>query len=250
MVGVINGRPTSFRSAQEAVSWALRTGMSKNAAAAAVSIPSQLLPQSQVSTLQQQPPSSSSSGQAPPPPVFGAPRAADAAASSSSSLGVIAEAGASSSEAGASPWGAPPLPSSSAGAPPLVWRTPLLQTHKFWTGWYQGLSAAFLKCPAPKMLLLAGTDRLDKELTIGQMQGRFQLQVMPQAGHAIHEDEPLKAAEHLLAFLKRFRIGEPPMVLPRAPPGMRPVLPVAAGPLLAAAAAAPPPATAADPRSR
>jgi hypothetical protein len=32
------------------------------------------------------------------------------------------------------------------------------------------------------MLLLAGTDRLDKALTIGQMQGRFQLVLMPTAG--------------------------------------------------------------------
>lgn len=39
--------------------------------------------------------------------------------------------------------------------------------------------------PCPKMLLLAGTDRLDKVLTIGQMQGKFQLAVLPMAGHAI-----------------------------------------------------------------
>ena len=33
----------------------------------------------------------------------------------------------------------------------------------------------------PKLLLLAGTDRLDRVLTIGQMQGRFQLALLPQA---------------------------------------------------------------------
>ena len=42
------------------------------------------------------------------------------------------------------------------------------------------------------MLLLAGMDRLDTELTVGQMQGKFQLTVLPQAGHAVHEDQPRK----------------------------------------------------------
>ncbi len=32
-----------------------------------------------------------------------------------------------------------------------------------------------------KLLLLAGTDRLDRELTSGQMQGRFQLALLLQA---------------------------------------------------------------------
>jgi hypothetical protein len=64
------------------------------------------------------------------------------------------------------------------------------------------------------------------------MQGRFQLVLMPAAGHAIQEDEPRATAEHLAAFLHRFRIGEPPLAIPSAPPGVRLALPVAAGPLL------------------
>ena len=48
-------------------------------------------------------------------------------------------------------------------------------------GWYKGLSEAFLGVCAPKVLMLAGTDRLDKPLTIGQMQGRFQMVLLPQA---------------------------------------------------------------------
>ncbi|WIA30381.1 hypothetical protein OEZ86_000467 [Tetradesmus obliquus] len=118
-----------------------------------------------------------------------------------------------------------------AAAGMLTWRTPLTASQPHWEGWYRGLSDTFLSLPVPKMLLLAGTDRLDKSLTIGQMQGKFQLVLMPTAGHAIQEDEPGKTAEHLQQFLHRFRIGEPPMVIPRAPPGVRPVLPVAAGPL-------------------
>ena len=44
-------------------------------------------------------------------------------------------------------------------------------SEPFWRGWFQGLSKAFLAPSHPKMLLLAGVDRLDKDLTIGQMQG-------------------------------------------------------------------------------
>lgn len=47
-------------------------------------------------------------------------------------------------------------------------------------GWYEGLSDAFLGVKAPKVLMLAGTDRLDRTLTIGQMQGRFQMVLLPQ----------------------------------------------------------------------
>ena len=36
-----------------------------------------------------------------------------------------------------------------------------------------GLSRKFLEAKGGKLLLLAGTDRLDKELMIGQMQGMF-----------------------------------------------------------------------------
>lgn len=51
------------------------------------------------------------------------------------------------------------------------WRINLSKTENHWSGWFKGLSAAFLDVPAPKLLLLAGIDRLDRELTVGQMQG-------------------------------------------------------------------------------
>ena len=53
------------------------------------------------------------------------------------------------------------------------------------------------------MLLLAGTDRLDKELMIGQMQGKFQLQVLPDAGHFVHEDQAEKSAMIIADFYRR-----------------------------------------------
>ncbi|MED6204537.1 hypothetical protein PIB30_010089 [Stylosanthes scabra] len=43
-----------------------------------------------------------------------------------------------------------------------VYRTELEKTEQYWREWYEGLSDKFLSCPVPKLLLLAGTDRLDK----------------------------------------------------------------------------------------
>lgn len=54
---------------------------------------------------------------------------------------------------------------------PWRWRTNLGATQPFWEDWFVGLSKKFLEARGGKLLLLAGTDRLDTELTIGQMQG-------------------------------------------------------------------------------
>ncbi|EAW08425.1 carboxylesterase-mitochondrial 37S ribosomal protein YmS2 [Aspergillus clavatus NRRL 1] len=86
---------------------------------------------------------------------------------------------------------------------PWVWRTNLSATKPFWEDWFVGLSRKFLEARGGKLLLLAGTDRLDKELMIGQMQGKYQLQVLPGAGHFVQEDEPTKTAQILVDFYKR-----------------------------------------------
>jgi protein phosphatase methylesterase 1 len=54
-------------------------------------------------------------------------------------------------------------------------------------GWFTGLSSRFLSVRAARLLVLAGTDRLDKELMIGQMMGKFQMEVVPGVGHMLHE---------------------------------------------------------------
>ena len=36
-----------------------------------------------------------------------------------------------------------------------------------------------------KLLIIAGTDRLDNELTVAQMQGKYQLVIVPESGHLI-----------------------------------------------------------------
>ncbi|RKU40105.1 Protein with carboxyl methyl esterase activity [Coniochaeta pulveracea] len=99
----------------------------------------------------------------------------------------------------------PGLLSDDGGNPtkPWVWKTDLAATQPFWEDWFVGLSKKFLGARGGKMLLLAGTDRLDTELTIGQMQGKYALQVFPEAGHFIHEDLPEKTAVALVDFHKR-----------------------------------------------
>lgn len=56
---------------------------------------------------------------------------------------------------------------------PWRWRTNLAKTQPFWEDWFVGLSKKFLSAVGGKLLILAGTDRLDTELTIGQMQGKL-----------------------------------------------------------------------------
>ncbi|PKI42449.1 hypothetical protein CRG98_037157 [Punica granatum] len=95
-----------------------------------------------------------------------------------------------------------------------VHRARLEETEQYWRGWYEGLSDKFLSCPAAKVLLLAGTDRLDRSLTIGQMQGKFQMIVIRNTGHAIQEDVPDEFANHILHFISRNRIGSRGIEIP------------------------------------
>lgn len=84
-----------------------------------------------------------------------------------------------------------------------TWRTDLSSTSAYWEDWFTGMSSAFLAGKGAKLLILAGTDRLDKELMIGQMQGKFQLVVLPEAGHFVQEDIPERTAEILVEFFRR-----------------------------------------------
>jgi pimeloyl-ACP methyl ester carboxylesterase len=80
------------------------------------------------------------------------------------------------------------------------WRTDLQKSSQFWLGWFTGLSKKFLEMKGGRLLVLAGSDRLDKDLMIGQMQGKFQLVLLPESSHSIHEDQPDKLAAVLLEF--------------------------------------------------
>ncbi|KAG0212363.1 Protein with carboxyl methyl esterase activity [Mortierella sp. GBA30] len=96
-----------------------------------------------------------------------------------------------------------PSKDSSPENPWYIWRTDLAASEQYWKGWFTGLTKNFLSCKAGKLLVLAGTDRLDKDMTIAQMQGKFQLMVFPNSGHAVQEDEPERMARELVAFWKR-----------------------------------------------
>jgi len=107
----------------------------------------------------------------------------------------------------------------------------------FWNlraGWFEGMSTAFLAVHAPKVLVLAGADRLDTPLTIAHMQGKFQLNMLPSCGHSImvrsaqslrpshviyasrvpitccigcaQEDDPKNFAQIVLSFLQRYSL--------------------------------------------
>ena len=91
-----------------------------------------------------------------------------------------------------------------------VWRTDLCKTEQYWQGWYEGLSKKFLSCRAVKVLVLAGRDRMDTELTIAQMQGKFKLVILPDVGHCLQEDVRLSPIAinhhlHLLTFTRTQR---------------------------------------------
>ncbi|EME38507.1 hypothetical protein DOTSEDRAFT_48707 [Dothistroma septosporum NZE10] len=101
---------------------------------------------------------------------------------------------------------------SPSGNGKLIWRTDLNATQPWWEEWFTGMSKKFLSGRGAKQLILAGTDRLDKELMIGQMQGKFQLVVIPEAGHFVQEDVPEKTANLLIEFFKRNDRSQ--MVLP------------------------------------
>lgn len=84
-----------------------------------------------------------------------------------------------------------------------VWRVDLNATKQFWHDWFHGLSECFLAIPSAKLLILSSTDRLDKTLMIGQMQGKFQLVAFQDTGHFVHEDAFQLTANTLVSFWKR-----------------------------------------------
>ena len=103
----------------------------------------------------------------------------------------------------------PSSPTASSDSNKYTWRIDLSKTEQFWQGWFSGLSKLFLSCECPKLLLLAGVDRLDRDLTVGQMQGKFQMHVVPKSGHAVHEDAPEQVADCIASFLVRHKLVQP-----------------------------------------
>ncbi|KAL3234079.1 hypothetical protein MRX96_022827 [Rhipicephalus microplus] len=209
MQSFLRGRPSSFKSLEYAIEWCVRSGQVRNLESARVSMPSQLknaktgepatkgLPDAPTSSMSEDSP-------------HGLP-VNDASPRSMPREDQIAEIPEDDSMPSPSSFTGfrQPSPVCSDDSPKFVWRIDLSGTEEYWKGWFAGLSSLFLSVPAPKLLLLAGVDRLDKDLTIGQMQGKFQMQVLPQCGHAVHEDVPGKVAEAVGTFLVRNKFAVP-----------------------------------------
>jgi len=186
----LRSRPKTFNSVEQAIEYCVRSGQIRNVESAKVSMLGQLkrndTEETATAEIEHQLHSTAAPG---------------------ANSGVIREEPDGEEAAGGAPaaGAVAKKPTTSNGS--YAWRIDLSRTEKYWKGWFEGLSKMFLACPVAKMLLLAGVDRLDKELTVGQMQGKFQIQVLPQCGHAVHEDSPDKVADVFAAFLVRNRLA-------------------------------------------
>lgn len=88
------------------------------------------------------------------------------------------------------------------------WRTALLDSAEHWPEWFEKVSSTFLDLRMPgKLILVAHIDRLDTPLTLGHMQGKFQLVVVQassiEASHFVHESKPMAVANRLFSFVNR-----------------------------------------------
>ncbi|XP_072143843.1 protein phosphatase methylesterase 1 isoform X1 [Dermacentor andersoni] len=213
MQSFLRGRPSSFKSLEYAIEWCVRSGQVRNLESARVSMPSQLkdaktgepatkcLPATSTSPVSLDSTSSLPANDAVPRSIPRADQIVEIPEESPTEESMPSQSSFTEFRQ--------PSRVSSDDAPKFVWRIDLSGTEEYWKGWFAGLSSLFLSVPAPKLLLLAGVDRLDKDLTIGQMQGKFQMQVLPQCGHAVHEDVPGKVAEAVATFLVRNKFAEP-----------------------------------------
>ena len=92
------------------------------------------------------------------------------------------------------------------GQEKYVWRTDLLATKQYWEEWFKDLTKTFLNTKAKKMLILAGIERMDTDLTRAQMMGQFLSCVIPDCGHVIQEDQPEMLFKAIDTFATRNKI--------------------------------------------
>jgi protein phosphatase methylesterase 1 len=211
---LLAGRPAGFARRADAARWALASGMSRSPEAAAVAAPGMLVRAAGGSGVSGSGSGSEDEVELGDGPVGGAPLSALGPPSPGGGGSRLGRPPRAPPPLGALAEGAafpppPPAPQASSTPPRWVWRTPLAESAPHWPGWYSGLSAAFLAVHAPKVLILAGTDRLDTPLLVAQMQGKFQLVVVPRSGHAVHEDAPRAVADAVRTLARRFGVGAP-----------------------------------------
>lgn len=83
------------------------------------------------------------------------------------------------------------------------WITDLSLMEPYWNDWFVGLTRNFLNFPGSRLLILADTDYMDREMIVAQMQGKFQLAVVRESGHAIQEDQPEELAEIVNVMIQK-----------------------------------------------
>ncbi|XP_054609742.1 protein phosphatase methylesterase 1-like isoform X1 [Dunckerocampus dactyliophorus] len=178
----LKGRPKSFKSMDHAIEWSVKSGQIRNLESARVSMVGQIkrCEMEETDTLEQASPVSN----------------------------VVVERNEEFYDQSYDKENAATEASLGEGQSVYKWRIDLSKSEKYWDGWFRGTSNLFLACNLPKLLLLAGIDRLDRDLTIGQMQGKFMMQVLPPCGHAVQEDKPDKVADAVAAFLLRHKFAE------------------------------------------
>ena len=199
MQSFLRSRPKSFPTIENAIEWSMKSGQVRNSESARVSMPGQLRNtqsnQCVALEISEKAPEISGDSEKVPVPL-------------KSENSINEEDESEISEEPKEKQFKPPENSAEKISKNFSWRIDLSQTESHWSGWFGGLSSKFLSVSAFKMLILAGVDRLDRDLTVGQMQGKFQMQVLPQAGHAVHEDLPEKLAEILATYLLRNKFAE------------------------------------------
>ena len=176
MRGVVLSHPSGFPSVEEAIRWHVDSKTIANAESARISVPPLIEPNPGVSSSSARP----------------------SAAAEDEPQEVMDEA--SNQPASTDPT-ATDQPDTCKHA--FRWKADLLSTEPYWRSWFEGLSSRFLTVKTARLLLLAGTDRLDRELMIGQMQGKYQLEVIADVGHSLHEDAPDRTARILVDFWRR-----------------------------------------------
>ncbi|RWS29935.1 protein phosphatase methylesterase 1-like protein [Leptotrombidium deliense] len=197
MKQVLKNRPKSFNSLRSAVEWCYRSGMTRNLEAAKVSMPGQLKNVETNKTATEDIHNIADDSES-----------VSRCRNLTTNVNQIVEEEESDVEKAE---GVARVETQELSAVcRYVWRIDLEKTEPCWNDWFQGLSELFLTAPIQsKLLILAGVDRLDRPLTIGQMQGKFQTEVLSRCGHAAHEDDPNKVAEIIATFLRRNRLLPP-----------------------------------------
>ncbi|XP_054270315.1 protein phosphatase methylesterase 1 [Macrosteles quadrilineatus] len=187
MQSFLRGRPHSFNSIEDAIKWSLQNGQLRNVESAKVSMAGQLK-------------------------NVGSGRTATAELDNYNTLGGGNGGGSCDEEVALEDDAIREDEEATFKLPGIgrgqyTWRIDLKATEQYWSGWFQGLSQKFLTARATRLLLLASLDRLDTDLTIGQMQGKFEMHTFDSAhnrcGHAVHEDLPVDVANVVAAFLIR-----------------------------------------------